>query len=351
METFYPKVYIDEAGNTGSDINNPEQIYFVLASVHFSDVELAQIKQDINYSKELHFIYLKKSIEGRKVIKKFLTHDLMDENHLSYQFIDKGFCVYTQITDMLIEPVFHFMLGENLYKNRGNIIMANCLYTFAENYEDKTLLNLFKTSFVSMMRKQTKDSIEEFYGFVASMKEKTADGFENILSFIELSKNILEHVLIEDKAYCLDTTITSLGVLVNHWYNRLNQKLDIITDDSKQINTNKDLIRKLCEIKEENIVGYDTRKNIFPLPINNLSMVASLDSFGVQLADMVASSVAFRWNKTTPKFEKFQDEIKVFDFFKLPCYPLMPSTENDLLKVVDNSNDIDPIEYLIKNLS
>lgn len=351
MRTLYPNIYIDESGNTGSDINNPEQKFFVLASVCFSEVELAQIKKDINYPKELHFINMKKSVEGRKAIKRFLAHPLMDKNHLTYQFVDKKFCIYAQITDMLIEPVFHYVLRENLYRNRGNIIMANCLYTFAENYENKILLDLFKTSFVSMLREQTEDSINEFYGFVSSIKESVTNGFEDILSLIEQSRNILSYCLVEDKTYCLDTTITSLLTLINHWYGIFNQNIVVTTDDSKQISAKRDLIRKLCEIKDEKLVGYDTRKNVFPLPIEDLRMVASQDSFGVQLADMVASVVAFRWNETSQKFQKFQDEIKTFAFFQLPCYPLTPSTKEDLTRTVDSSNDIDPIDYLINNLS
>lgn len=43
--------------------------------------------------------------------------------------------------------------------------------------------------------------------------------------------------------------------------------------------------------------------------------------------------------------------MKTFAFFQLPCYPLTPLTEEDLTRTVDSSNDIDPIDYLINNLS
>lgn len=42
---------------------------------------------------------------------------------------------------------------------------------------------------------------------------------------------------------------------------------------SKQISTKRDLIRKPCEIKDERLVVYDTRKNVFPLQIEDLRMV------------------------------------------------------------------------------
>lgn len=49
---------------------------------------------------------MKKSIKGRLTIKKILQHSLMNEDHISFEFIDKQFCIYAQIVDMTIEPVF-----------------------------------------------------------------------------------------------------------------------------------------------------------------------------------------------------------------------------------------------------
>ena len=50
---IYPTIFIDEAGNTGSDILNTDQPYFVLSAVHFNNKELQQIHIDIHYDKDL----------------------------------------------------------------------------------------------------------------------------------------------------------------------------------------------------------------------------------------------------------------------------------------------------------
>jgi hypothetical protein len=55
MNNTYPKIYIDESGNTGSNICDENQKYFVLSAVSFSDKEVEQIQSDIDYPKELHF--------------------------------------------------------------------------------------------------------------------------------------------------------------------------------------------------------------------------------------------------------------------------------------------------------
>lgn len=108
MNTF-PNIYIDEAGNTGLDILNADQPYFVLSAIHFTNEELAHIQKDISYSKEIHFVNMKKSIKGRNTIKQVLQHPFMNEEHISFEFVNKQFCVYAQIVDMTIEPVFHYI--------------------------------------------------------------------------------------------------------------------------------------------------------------------------------------------------------------------------------------------------
>lgn len=350
MNTQYPKIYVDEAGNTGSNILNPDQKYFILSAVNFTDEELDKIREDINYPKELHFVKMKRSSEGRMAIKKLLQHPLIDADHITYEFVDKNFCTYAQITDMVIEPVFYYIFHENLYKKRGNIQIANCFYVFAENHPYPDYIVDFKSSFEKMIREQTQENIEEFYENVYILSNQTKnESFKEILSWIEMSKNVLEHVLVEDNKYGLDTTMASLLVLVDHWAKKTNQKLDIITDNSKQIQAKEQLIRNLMNIKTSKNVGYDTRKSFYPIQIHTLNMVDSANNFGVQLADLIASSVAFRYNDAD-KFVKFQDEIKDFPFFDIPCYPIIPVSAKEMTEPVDDSDDSDPMDFLVENL-
>jgi len=350
MNTYFPKIYVDESGNTGSNICDKFQRYFVLSAISFLDEELEQIQADINYPKELHFLNMKESIAGRKAIKKLLSHNLINSEHISYQLWDKTFCIYAQITDMTIEPVFHYIFHEDLYKRRKNILAANCLYFFGENHIDKNAINEFKISFMTMMREQSKRSIIAFYDNVRKLKAKSIDELNEFLFLIELSESILEYVLVEDNKYCLDTTFTSLISLTNHWYNKFQTKLEIIADNSKSLTAQELLINKFSNIKEECFVGYDTRKHTYPLPIHRFKMVDSKDSFGVQVADMIASAVTFRWNEPTKKYQKFHDEIAELDFFNLPCYPICPTSYEELSQPIDDSDDIDPLDFLVKNL-
>lgn len=349
-----PKVYFDESGNTGSNITNIEQPYFVLSAVSYTDEELQQIQNDVACADELHFKKLKKSGDGRKVIRRLINHPLIDDQHVTYQIVDKTFAIYAFMVDMLIEPFMKYRLNENLYKGRSNVILANCLHTFAEKASEKdstirSYVNDLKSEFEKMMRNQTQESIEDFYETVNILCSMTSGGFQDILSWMLPSQDMLGVILTEDKKYCLDITLSSLLVLTDHWHKRYNSKIDVITDDSKQLYAKRDLINQLRSIEGYQAVGYDTRKATFPPQIASLTFVDSATSYGVQIADLVASSVTFALTGAKG-LEKFQQELNDCQLMKFHCYPLMPSSAKELSREVDTSNDSDTLDFLTEKL-
>ena len=350
-----PKVYFDESGNTGSNITNFDQPYFVLSAVSYTDEELLQIQKDVTYADELHFKKLKKSGDGRDVIRRLLNHSLIDEQHVTYQIVDKTFAIYAFMVDMLIEPFMKYRLNENLYKGRSNVILANCLHTFAENaLESDSTIGTFvkdlKYRFEKMMRNQTQESIEDFYETVNILCSLTSGGFQDILSWMLPSQDMLELILTEDKKYCLDITLSSLLVLTDHWHKRYNSKIDVITDNSKQLYEKRDLINQLRSIEGYQSVGYDTRKATFPPQINSMTFVDSSTSYGVQIADLVASAVTFALTGAKG-LEEFQQELNDNKLLKFQCYPLMPSSAEYLSSEVDKSNDSDPLDFIVEKLN
>ena len=210
-------------------------------------------------------------------------------------------------------------------------------------------------SFMKMMREQLPESIDEFYlnTNILLYHPETDKNLQDLLFNLLPSKDILDYILIKDNKYSLDATLTSLFRMIYHWSDFHNCKINIVTDDSKQLMHQENIIDKLSKIKDETIVGYDTRKHKYPLPINNFEMTNSKTSIGVQIADLVASAVAFRWNNTTKKYQIFQNELSSLDFFDLPCLTIRPADSKELdamLKTKEDSSDIDPLDFLADNL-
>lgn len=349
-----PTVYFDESGNTGSNITNSEQPYFVLSAVCFTDEELMRLQQDVTFEGELHFKKIKGQGKGRTAVKKLLSHPLFNEDHITFQVIDKSYATYAFMVDFLIEPFMKYKLNENLYKGRSNVMLANCLHTFAEKTSEanntvKAFVNDLKSGFEKMMREQTQESIYDFYETVNILYTMTTSGFQEILGWMLPSQDMLDEILTEDKIYCLDLTLSSLLVLTDHWHKKYNSKIDIVSDDSKQLSAKRELINQLLSIDGYQSVGYDTRKMTIPPQINSLTFVDSKTNYGVQIADLVASIVAFSFTGTKG-LEEFQQEMQNSNLLKFPCYPVMPESAESLSKSVDTSDDTDPLDFLVENL-
>lgn len=247
------KYYFDEAGYTGSDLTNVDQPFFSLGSVKYTDDEIQQIKNDLslNDATELHFKKLYKSSKGQQRIHSLLSHHLVDKEHIKIGIAEKRYCIYAQIVDVLIETMAH-SIGENIYANRGNLIMANLLYTFAINHSNQPLVKAFEKAFVYMIREQDDASITGFYQKANNLYNDadTNKEFKEMLKFVIVSRVTVNEAFTDDKFY-LDNTLTVFVSLVFAWYKQTGMRLDVKFDDSKPIATKEDLIRQL--MKKESI--------------------------------------------------------------------------------------------------
>ena len=202
------------------------------------------------------------------------------------------------------------------------------------------------------MREQSNESIDAFYENVDILSELSDKYLCDILFHIRMSKDIIEHVLTEDRKYCLDLTTTSLVNLAWYWSNKLNSDIDIITDTSKPLKESLPIIKQLSSKDiPSTLVGYDTRKHQYPLRIHSISMKDSASDLGIQLADIVASSISFMYNDSHSKFEQFKKELRAIPFSKLEGFPIQPASSEFLSQKVDNSNDSSPLDFIIKNLN
>jgi hypothetical protein len=56
-------------------------------------------------------------------------------------------------------------------------------------------------------------------------------------------------------------------------------------------------------------IGFGSRKMTFPTQIERLELVNSENNLGVQISDLITSSLAFMYNNTNEKYSKFIKQI------------------------------------------
>jgi len=341
-------IYIDEAGNTGADLLNAEQRAFVLASSCFSEAERAELKSLFSVKDELHFVGLKNSQSGREALVRFINHSLISENKIQCVIAHKPFVVAGHLVDRLIEPVLHID-GKDIYQYGDNIWYANYIF-HAGNAKawDGDLYDQLLHGFMAMARTKTPQSILQFFSVAESLRRTVPERDRIFLSLILGSREHIEDILSQIDKFALDVTLTSFYMLCELWHRRAGTKLRIFQDDSKQISHYREHIDFTTQMKiEQQKVGFDDRSMTYPTQIEELNMVSSKNVAGVQVSDLIASTIAFMYNNKNSKHLDFVTKIQESKLINLENhYTIWPSGAEELLSRKMEGNGQNPLDFL-----
>ncbi|OWW25059.1 hypothetical protein B4Q04_10955 [Zobellia sp. OII3] len=347
------KIYFDESGNTGQDLLNKDQRVFSLASVNYNVLEQEAIRAFFGTKEEeIHFKQLKNSGPGRKKIISFLNSSWIDEKYIIPYYVNKEFATCAQIVNLLIETVFHNK-GFDIYKKGNHIIYSNWIFYFGNFKWNKQIFKLFLESFVEMIRKKDQNSIENFYTLTKELYDQNSE--TEILEPVLESKDYITSILDPLDHYSIDVTFSTFLVLCDKWSKKLENKIDIRFDQSKQVAHYSNYINEMIELtaKLDNTVeiGFDSRKMTFPHQILSIELVDSKEEFGVQLADIIASSITFAYNNEESKMQKFSNQIKASRLFQLSNSQCIWPTDDLTLKALakEKGEGINPLGFLTKN--
>ena len=86
----------------------------------------------------------------------------------------------------------------------------------------------------------------------------------------------------------------------------------------------------------------------FPPQINSMEMVDSRNEFGVQCADLIASSIAFMYNNEEGRFAPFSKQIQQSKLLELSnSYTLWPTNEVSAEALnMKNGEGINPVDFI-----
>lgn len=304
------KIYFDEAGNTGADLLNKDQNFFVLCSNNYAKEETEIFFKLFKNKSELHFVQLKNSEAGRKSIINFLNHPLISENRIILYAADKEFVVITQMVSQLVETFYH-KNGMDLHRDNNNIVITQLIYWLSKSSWNKFSFQKLLNHFVKMFRVRDEQSIRLFYNLADEFYDKLGTEDKNVFFPIVGSKIYIMEILNYADKFTLDITLSCFLALCNSWYDKTNQMFDVIVDNSKQLEYYLEFLNTLQNLKmPEQKVGYGTRTITFPLQINDIKLTSSEDEINIQISDIIASSLAFMSNNKNVKHERFVEQIK-----------------------------------------
>ena len=97
-------------------------------------------------------------------------------------------------------------------------------------------------------------------------------------------------------------------------------------------------------------VGYDYRKMTYPLSIDSVSLESSKNVLQIQVADLIASSLAYcvkRIHIDKATNDEFANEILKSRTANIKSYPVMPSDKVTPKQLgTEDDSGINPLDYL-----
>lgn len=337
-------IYLDESGNTGHNIVDENQPIFTLSGCKYSNSEAEKLLV-LTGSKsplEAHFKNLKRRKSGQDGIVRLMSHQLINKDRVKVELFHKNFMVTTKIVDLLIEHMLH-LNGYDLYVNGANIGLSNmwfyCMPTFCGQDRVKAMYK----SFVNMIKKQSEESIDSFYQSVEALKENSIhENFKEDLNLILHTRNYVHDALNGIDKTSLDPSIPALFSQCVSWGEVHQKGFHIIHDDSHSIEKQKVMFSQFMDWTQSSIeLGYDRRKFKLPLRGKSLKFSSSESHPQLQVADIVASSMAY-WADGVARDEK--DDYLFLELNKLnldklttnnKIWPTQDVTPSDLGTVHD----------------
>ncbi len=358
-EAVVEEVAFDESGNTGSDLLNAQQPVFSLASVHISrklaDELLDRIKTP--QTKEVKFSRLRRSVSGRRRILEFLSSPELTSSNARTTYFHKRFMVVTKVVDLLIETIA-YEDGVDLYKDGANIATSHlhyyCMPTFCGEGRTKSFLRRF----IKMVRTQSPQSIRKFYKTVWMLYEQSTDReYAESLAPILISERSIESILRSNNKNSLDPAIPAFVQHCSFWGEHFGGQFDLVHDDSKPIFQEKKMLESLMSRgEEEQVIGYDRRKFVFPLRARGVKLGRSDEDPRLQVADLIASSGALWMNgfvsaSGQKDLWRMLDETDIKRFGQDAVWPTTAITPEELGTEYDGGVNLPDAmaEFLVKN--
>jgi hypothetical protein len=291
-----PVLYGDEAGNTGPALLDPEQPIFTYAMTDLLPDEAADALALLKLnSAEVHSTSLFRRPGGIERLARFFEHPAVRPDRVSVFVIHKKHMVVSKMIDLLVENLA-YEAGVDLYKDGGNIAMANLATMMIESFLDAGQQGRLLGSFVQMLKLPSSDSVEEFYRAVDQTMEELPVRkrllFEDFMVPIAASRRIIFEVLPNNDKFTLDPIVPSVFSLAYHWGKKYRDGFVLKADESKTLALKRDEMAMFMADHLEGItIGYDSRRHPARLPVRELIFCRSEKEPSIQVADIVAGVV------------------------------------------------------------
>jgi hypothetical protein len=230
--------YIDETGYTGEDLLNPEQPIFAQAALDFTDSETDSLLHSTFSgvaAAELKFSRLVRSPRHQDRVVELIRLIASNPLRAGVWVSHKEFAMLTFVVDWWIEPLA-YQGGLNLYKDGGNLAMANMLYYALGGFWGFDFRHRLLMHFQRMMRARTMETYSHCEGFVRRAYQRANGNQDETLRYLWTSFPLLGHRhVLQLPQRVLDLALPGLIFIAHAWRSRREGALEVVHDQSTNI--------------------------------------------------------------------------------------------------------------------
>ena len=299
-------IYLDEAGATGNHLLDPEQPFFVYASLGLEENEASDIHSKMVNRFRIQAPELKGSSLARRPQGKDAILWLWDilGTRSKVAVAEKMFALTGKFFEYMFEPVLA-KSSSLFYSIELHKFVANFLYI--SHRSGDTDARQVLEDFESLMRCHNPDVVDKVLSPLDRLN--TSNPMGAILAFSLFNQDSIKdeirllRELDESTRWDLELSQTMVHWLLAHWGEE-NEVLEAYCDDSKPIESNMDIFNHMIGRKDKVYIrlGGEPQPSLIYNLAGPVRLVDSRKYPGVQLADVLASSIAYSLKNREEEF-------------------------------------------------
>lgn len=287
------KVYLDETGASGNNVDDAEQPYFVMGSVLIEEAEAAAIMDGLrtllsSKAPELKSSILRKRPDGAAGYEFVLERLTNRARAVAY---DKHVVVFMKAYDYLLDPIdSSYFAGVGLHQNLHRRV---ALELAREAKSGEMLATSLYEAVVAALRHKNFEPLERYCAAPATRRSSIAALMHRIaIKHHALIRREFEavHQLGAVGAWILDMSLPGVRWNVSYWAKRA-ENLVVVCDNSKPLYQQADFLSLALQANGDHpeLTGPDYKLGA---GISTLELADSKSTPGLQLADVVAGAVS-----------------------------------------------------------
>jgi hypothetical protein len=322
-------IFFDESGYTGNHLLSQDQPVFVYASVAINSSYasslhsemLSRLRLSKSKGTELKGANLVGYPRGRETVT-WLLNECKDV--ANFVFANKKFALAGKFFEYTFEPVLK--ANNSLFYAVGfHDYISNLMYILLES-KDKRVENIM-AEFESVMKTKNLDVLKQ----ILTPTDKVVNFVDPLAQILTFCLCHIETIREEIKGlaevhtvsrWALELTTTSLFWLLSFWSERF-EIMEVYCDKSAPLETNRDLFDVLIGRKDKIYMKLGS-KPTHALTYNLSKPIELLDSKqspGIQIADILSSSIAFAFKNPDDEISKQWLDIAFNMFSPFGIFP------------------------------